>query len=98
MSERVVLLSETEVGLTVESVTVTVQVAVLPLTVFAVIVAVPFATAVIFPFETVATDDLLVVQATVLSEAFDGETVAVIVWDAPLLRVIEVLLRETEVG
>ena len=60
-------------------VTVTLQDAVLPLFVFAVMVAVPGPIAVTLPFDTVATLLLLVVQVIVLFVAFDGLIVAVIV-------------------
>ena len=59
--------------------TVILQVAVFPLEVFAVMLVVPFALAVTFPFETVATLMLLLDHVTVLFVALDGETVAVIV-------------------
>ena len=58
-------------------VTVTLQDAVLPLFVFAVMVAVPGPIAVTLPFDTVATLLLLVVQVIVLFVAFDGLIVAV---------------------
>ena len=67
--------------------TVTVQVLVLPLEVFAVIVAVPSATAVTVPPDTFATLSLLDVHVTVLSVALDGETVAVSVPVLPVVRV-----------
>ena len=52
--------------------TVTLQEAVLPLEVFAVIVAVPGALAVIVPPDTDATEVLLDDQVTDLFEAFEG--------------------------
>ena len=55
----------------------TVHVAVSPLEVRAVIVAVPADTPVTVPLETVATEELLVDHVTVLFVAFDGDTVAV---------------------
>ena len=61
--------------------------AVLPLEVFAVIVAVPSATAVTVPPDTFATLSLLDVHVTVLSVALDGETVAVSVPVLPVVRV-----------
>ena len=57
--------------------TVTLAVAVSPLDVVAVIVAVPAETAVTTPFDTVATELSLDVQTTVLFVAFAGVTVAV---------------------
>ena len=57
--------------------TVTLAVAVRPLEVVAVIVAVPAETAVTTPFDTVATELSLDVQTTVLLVAFAGVTVAV---------------------
>ena len=57
--------------------TVILQVAVFPLEVFAVMVAVPTDFAVTFPFDTVATFVLLDFQVTVLSVAFVGVIVAV---------------------
>ena len=56
---------------------VTLAVAVRPLEVVAVIVAVPAETAVTTPFDTVATELSLDVQTTVLLVAFAGVTVAV---------------------
>ncbi len=67
--------------------TVTVAVAVLPLEVFAVMVAVPSETAVTVPPETFATLSLLDVHVTVLSVAFAGVTVAVKVSVLPVVRV-----------
>ena len=78
--------------------TVTLQVAVLPLEVFTVIVAVPDALAVTLPFlSTVAT---LVFELLHLYEvvAVDGETVFVKVYVLPTSNVKEFLLSETEVG
>ena len=64
---------------------------------FAVIVALPTATAVTLPLETVATlvfdDD----QVIVLFVAFSGAIVAVKVNDSPVVIVIEVLLRVIDV-
>ena len=77
---------------TVESdLTVTATVAVLPLWVLAVIVAVPTAFAVIVPFDTVATEELEVVQVTVLFVAFSGNTVAVAVQLRPTRRLAVLL-------
>ena len=70
---RLLLLIEILVG---SSTTVILQVAVFPLEVFAVIVAVPTDFAVTFPFDIVATLVLLYFQVTVLSVAFAGVTVA----------------------
>ena len=80
------------------AVTVTSHVAVLPLTVVAVIVAVPGAIAVTVPSETVAALVLLLVHVTVLSDASEGKTVAVRVSIFPGSRVRVVLLRVTEDG
>ena len=66
--------------------TFTVTVAVLPLLVFAVTVALPTPTAVILPFDTVATDLFDVVHVTVLFVAFVGAIVAVTVVLCPLAR------------
>lgn len=77
--------------------TVTEQVAVFPLEDFAVMVAVPGAIPVIFPPETVATDELLVLQVT-LDPTSEGETLAVIVVEFPLIRVRELWLRVTVVA
>ena len=77
--------------------TVTLQVA-LESPAWAVMVAVPLATAVTFPLEsTVALDVSLLVQVTVLSVAFSGRTVAVSVSDAPIISTSSVLLRETDI-
>jgi hypothetical protein len=73
---RVVLLSETLVGLMTVVVTVTEQVAVIPLDVEAVIVAVPALTAVTFPLFTVATELSEEDQVTFLLLVFSGKTVA----------------------
>lgn len=73
--------------------TVTVQVAFCPPEAVAVIIAVPGPTAVTLPPETVATEALEVVQATVLSVALDGLTVAVRVEEPPALRARDVGLR-----
>ena len=71
--------------------TVTVQVAVFPLVVFAVITAVPFATAVITPFdETVATALLLDVYDT-LSVESDGVSVLLSEYVLPFATVTAVL-------
>ena len=79
-----------------ETVTVTVQLAVLPLFVVAVIVAVPEAFAVTTPLLlTVATDVLLLVQVTVLLVVLEGETVAVKVSVLPTCNVVEVLFKDT---
>ncbi|CDC37942.1 unknown [Clostridium sp. CAG:352] len=68
-------------------VTVTVAVAVLPLEVVAVITAVPSATPITLPIDTVATDVLLDVQVTSLLVAFEGVTVAVRVVSFPSITV-----------
>ena len=67
--------------------TVTLQVAVLPLEVFAVMVAVPVPLAFIVPFETVATLLFEVVQVSLLFSELAGSTVPVIVRLSPLPRV-----------
>ena len=72
-------------------VTVTEQVAFL-LPAVAVIVALPFPTAVTTPLETVATDVLLDVHTT-LSVELDGVTVAVSVAVFPFVRLSDVLER-----
>ena len=64
---------------------------------FAVMVAVPVATAVTTPSVTVATFALDVVQVTVLSVALSGLTVAVRVAFLPTIRVISTASRATEV-
>ena len=64
--------------------TVTEQLAVLPLLLFAVMVAVPKPTALTTPLETVATEVLLELQVRVLLVALLGETVAVRVWEEPV--------------
>lgn len=76
------------------------QVAVLPLTVVAVIVAVPAATAVTLPCfgVTVATSVLLELNVTVLSVASAGVTVATNVSFTPCARDNVVLLSVTPVG
>ena len=69
-------------------ITMTVQVAVLS-PAFAVTIAVPWATAVTLPFaSTVATDELLEDQVTVLSVALSGFTVAVSVRVSPVFRIV----------
>ena len=80
------------------SLTVTVQVAVLPLLVVAVIVAFPLPIAVIFPFATIATAWSELVHVTVLSVALFGKIVAVSVSLSPISKVKDVLLNETEVA
>lgn len=96
LSVVLVLFSETLV--TSAYLTVTLQVALfLPSPDFAVIVAVPGATAVTFPPETVATEELLVLQVT-LEPTSDGETLAVMVVEFPLIRLREVLLNVTVVA
>jgi hypothetical protein len=78
------------------AVTVTAQVAVLfPSAVVTVIVAVPADTAVTVPPDTVATEELLVVQLTVLFVALLGLTVAVRVSVPPAVKERLVLLRLT---
>ena len=84
--------------------TVTVQVAVLssltssvPLVAVTVIVAVPTATAVTTPSETVATLSLSLNHVTVLSVASSGLTVAASFSVSPTVSVVEVLLRVTSV-
>ena len=64
--------------------TVTLQLAVLPLLLLAVMVAVPKPTALTTPLETVATEVLLELHVTVLLVALLGETVAVRVWEEPV--------------
>ena len=94
-----VLLSDTEVTSMISgagSLTVTLHVAVLPLLVVAVIVAVPLLTAVTLPFATVATDWAELVHVTLLSVALLGKTVAVSVSLSPTSNVKEVLLRVIE--
>jgi len=61
-----------------------------------VIVAVPTATAVTVPFDTVATDESLVVHETLLSVAVDGNTVAVKVSVPPTVSAIAAVFRTTE--
>ena len=78
-------------ALTDGSFTVTLQVAVLPLFVFAVIIAVPSDFAVIIHPDTVAIRLSFVVQVTVLSFALSGITFAVSVSEFPLVIVVEVL-------
>ena len=78
--------------------TVTEQVAVFPLAVFAVIVAVPTDTAVTLPFDTVATLLLLVVQVTVLFVVSNGVIVAVSVRVLPVSIVSDVLLSFIDVA
>ena len=79
---------------TVESdLTVTATVAVLPLFVFAVIVAVPAAIPFTVPFDTVATLVLLLVHVTVLSVASEGLTVAVNVSELPFVIVADDLFK-----
>ena len=78
--------------------TVTLQDAVFPLEVFAVIVAVPNPFAVTLPLLTDATDVLEDVHVTDLLVALEGDTVADKVFEAPLFSVIEVLLMEMPVG
>ena len=73
------------------STTVTLQVAVFPFEVFAVIVAVPFFRAFTVPPDTVATEVLLLVHVTVLSVASDGVIVAVSFSELPFLMVNAVL-------
>ena len=89
---------ETEVGTFIISFTVMVDVAVLPLTVVAVILAVPALTAVTLPLFTVATLLLLLDHLTVLSVASVGLTVAVIVLDSPLFKERADVFNEIEVG
>jgi hypothetical protein len=76
-------------------VTVTSQVAVLPLAV-AVMVAVPTATPLTVPLFTVATEELELDQVTVLSVAFEGLTVAVRFVEPPLAIETEDWLNETD--
>ena len=97
---RAVLLSDTEVTSMISgagSLTVTVQVALFPLLVAAVTVAVPLPTAVTLPSATVATDCMELVHVTDLSVALLGKTVAVSVSLSPTSNVKEVLLNDTEV-
>ena len=63
----------------------------------AVMVAVPTATAVIVPLVTVATSVSDEDHVMVLSSAFFGEMVAVIVVDSPIVSSTEVWLRVIEV-
>ena len=91
-------LSEIEVGFTTRLVTVTSQVAFLPLTVSAVITALPAATAVTLPLLTLATPGALLVHLTVLSVAFDGSTVAVKLDSPPTVRLRLAGFSEIEVG
>ena len=77
-------------------ITMTVQVAVLS-PAFAVTIAVPWATAVTLPFaSTVATDELLEDQVTVLFVALSGFTVAVSVRVSPVFRIVEVMSNVTD--
>ena len=96
--EKAVLLREIPVTSTGGLVTVTEHDAVLPLLVFAVMVAFPAATAVTFPSETVATLLLLVVHVTVLSVESVGYTVAVRAALRPFWIDKDVLLRLIFVG
>ena len=59
--------------------------------------AVPAETAVTVPFETVATDVLLLLHETELSDAFDGATVAVSCSVEPSSIEVLFLLSETPV-
>ena len=77
------------------SFTVTLNVAVFPLVVLAVIVAVPTETPVIFPPDTAATFVFEEVHATVFVVAFSGKTVAVTFSDSPSRTVTEDLLNVT---
>ena len=78
--------------------TVTEQLAVLPLLLLAVMVAVPKPTALTTPLETVATEVLLELQVRVLLVALLGETVAVRVWEEPVpVKLRLVLFRLTPV-
>lgn len=80
------------------TITVTVQVADLPLAVVAVMVAVPAATAFTLPvLSTVATAASLEVQVTVLSVASSGETVGVKVSEQPTARLSSSLLSDIPV-
>ena len=83
---RVTLVTETNFAWTV-----TVHRADLPpSSVVAVIKAVPTATAVTFPWSSmVATEGLSDFQATVLTDAFDGETIAVNLLVSPSVKVSE---------
>ena len=87
---RLLLLIEILVG---SSTTVILQVAVFPLEVFAVMVAVPTDFAVTFPFDTVAILVSLDFQVTVLSVAFVGVIVAVSVSELPFVIVTDVLFK-----
>ena len=83
-------------GVLLNHFTVILQVAFLPFFVVAVIVAVPFFFAVIFPFLfTVATLLLLVLHVMLLLLVFDGETVALTVSVFPTPRVALFLLSVT---
>ena len=97
---RLELLREIPVGFTISgfSTTVTVTVAVRPLEVFAVMVAVPFETAEIVPPVTVATDVLLEDHVTDLFVASEGVIVAVILAFEPSLIVADVWLSVIPVG
>ena len=78
--------------------TVTEQLAVLPLLLLAVMVAVPKPTALTTPLETVATEVLLELQVRVLLVALLGENVAVRVWEEPVpVKLRLVLFRLTPV-
>jgi hypothetical protein len=80
------------------AVTVTVQVAVLPpSSVLTIIAALPAATALTVPPDTVATAVLLLLHVTFLFVALAGATVAVNVSELPTVIVVEVLFRVTPV-
>jgi hypothetical protein len=78
-------------GITVGSFTVHLQDAVKPFAVFAMISVVPADTALTFPLLTVATLLLLLLHVTVLSVAFDGLIVTVIVSLSPFTSDMPVL-------
>ena len=94
-----VLLSEIDVGTAVAAFTVTVQLALKPFTVVAVIFAVPAPVPVTTPsLFTTATFSLLLVHVTVLSVALFGDTVAVKVKFSPTSILAVCLSSETDVG
>ena len=92
-----VLLSETDVGC-IADLTATVQVAVFPLTVVAVIVAVPCFFPLTLPKLTVATSSLLLVHVIVLSVASLGNTSAVKDKVSPNPTITFVIFSESNVG
>ena len=96
---RVLGVTVTPVGRISLAATVTLQVAVFPLLVVAVMTALPAATATTLPsLSTVATLSALELQVTVLFVALEGVTVAVRVADSPTVRSREVGETVTPVG